>query len=280
MPSSTGTPLLRAAPNLPSSLFGAKTNLQIRALLLGSRVAPSGSETWRRVGERPLALAAPGGGCAMLFKYGAVVLFDVSASDEAQFLKELQVREPLPRPETETVELRIDGDVASGPRIEEGVILVPDDNVQRLQIIAEALAKSVVLAHYESTIAATFDRIEPLAQNLYDRGRSGKVRELLEHIGGALLSEHRMVGRVEVREKPEALWENAELERFYPRLDREYELRDRAVALERKLDLISRTAHTAFDLVQHRSILRVEWYIVGLILFEIMLTLYTMLWPK
>ena len=216
----------------------------------------------------------------MLFKYGAVVLFGVSAEDEQKLLQELQLREPLARPETETVELRIDGDHTHGPRIEDGVIFVPDENVPRLQIIAEALAKSVVLAHYENTIAAVFDRIEPLAQNLNDHGRTGRVRELLQHIGDGLLAEHRMVGRVEVREKPEALWEHPELEQFYPRLDREYELRDRAVALERKVDLISRTARTALDVVQQRSMLRVEWYIVALIMFEIMLSLYTMLWPK
>jgi uncharacterized Rmd1/YagE family protein len=261
-------------------LFGGATTLQIRALLLGSRVTPSSTDTFKRIAERPLVLAAPRSGCAMLFRYGAVVLFGVSPEDEVSLLEDLQVREPLVRPETETVELRIDGDQTSGPRVEEGVIFVPDENIQRLQIIAEALAKSVVLAHYESTIAAVFDRIEPLAQNLYDRGGGGNVRELLKHIGDALLSEHRMVGRVEVREKPEALWDNAELERFYPRLDREYELRDRAVALERKLDLISRTAHTAFDLVQQRSVIRVEWYIVALIVIEILLTIYTMLWPK
>jgi uncharacterized Rmd1/YagE family protein len=254
--------------------------VQIRALLLGSRLGPGASESWRRIGDRPLAYAAPERGCAMLFKYGAVVLFGVSAEDEQSLLAELSIREPLPRAETETVELRIEGAHQDGPRIENGVIYVPDENLQRLQIIAEALAKSVVLAHYENTIAAVFDRIEPLAQNLNDHGRAGKVRELLQHIGDALLSEQRMVGRVEVREKPEALWDNAELELFYPRLDREYELRDRAVALERKLDLVSRTARTALDLVQQRGVLRVEWYIVALILFEIMLTLYTMLWPK
>jgi uncharacterized Rmd1/YagE family protein len=85
------------------------------------------------------------------------------------------------------------------------------------------------------------------------------------------------VGRVEVREKPEMLWENAELERFYPRLEREYELRERAAGLERKLDLISRTARTALDLLQQQRNLRVEWYIVVLIVVEIMLTLYGML---
>ena len=216
----------------------------------------------------------------MLFRYGAAVLFGVSPEDERALLEDLTIREPLARPETEMVELRIDGDRAGGPRIDEGVIYVPDENLERLQLIAETLAKSVVLAHYENTIAAVFDRIEPLAQNLSERGRGGNYRELLEHIGGALLSEQRMVGRVEVLEKPEVLWDNAELERFYPRLDREYELRDRAVALERKLDLISRTARTAFDLVQQRSYLRVEWYIVALIVVEILLTLYTMLWGR
>jgi uncharacterized Rmd1/YagE family protein len=244
--------------------------------LLGGRVAPGSSESWRRIADGPIVLAAPSGGCAMLFRYGAVVLFGVSADDEQRLLQELVVREALARPETEMVELRIEGSRVQESRIEEGVIYVPDENLQRLQIIAEVLAKSVVLAHYESTIANVFDKIEPLAQNLNDHGRAGKVRELLEHIGGALLSEQRMVGRVEVREKPEALWDNAELERFYPRLDREYELRDRAASLERKLDLISRTARTALDLVQQRSYLRVEWYIVVLILVEIMLTLYEM----
>jgi uncharacterized Rmd1/YagE family protein len=46
------------------------------------------------------------------------------------------------------------------------------------------------------------------------------------------------------------------------------------VALERKLDLISRTAETLLELMQHKRSLRVEWYIVILIVIEILLTLY------
>jgi uncharacterized Rmd1/YagE family protein len=86
-----------------------------------------------------------------------------------------------------------------------------------------------------------------------------------------------MVGRVEVREKPELLWENTALERFYQRLEREYELRDRATSVERKLSLISRSAQTALDLLEQRSTRRVEWYIVVLIVVEILLTVYSML---
>jgi uncharacterized Rmd1/YagE family protein len=267
-------------PPAPISLFPGQNSVQARALLLGARAALAPGHGWKRIAERPLVLAAPTSGCAVVFRYGVVVLIGMTTEEEQLLLAELSVKEPLQKPETEQVELRIDGDFAAGPDIEDGVIYVPDDDVPRLQVIAEALAKSVVLAQYESNIADTFERIEPLAQNLSENGRAGKrVRELLEHIGGALLSEQRMVGRVEVREKPEMLWDNVELERFYPRLEREYELRERAAGLERKLDLISRTARTALDLLQQQRNLRVEWYIVVLILVEIMLTIYGML-PK
>ncbi len=59
-------------------------------------------------------------------------------------------------------------------------------------------------------------------------------------------------------------------------MSREYELRDRDQALTRKLDFISDTAQIYLEMLQTRQTLRVEWYIVGLIIFEIGLTLYDM----
>jgi len=46
------------------------------------------------------------------------------------------------------------------------------------------------------------------------------------------------------------------------------------LALERKLDLISRTAETLLGLLQDKRTLRVEWYIVILIVVEIVLYVY------
>ena len=44
--------------------------------------------------------------------------------------------------------------------------------------------------------------------------------------------------------------------------------------LERKLEVISRTVETMLGLVENRSTMRVEWYILGLILFELLLSAY------
>jgi len=92
-----------------------------------------------------------------------------------------------------------------------------------------------------------------------------------------LLMQQKMVGRVETGEKPELLWDHPELERLYVRLAEEYELRDRDRALDRKLDVISRTVETLLGLVQARSSLRVEWYIVLLIVAELALSIYPLL---
>ena len=251
--------------------------MQVRALLLGSRITASGPEGFRKLADKPLIFAGRERGCALVFRYGALVVFGMTAEDERALIASLNVREALPRPEVEQVELRIDEDCEAEPHIEDGVIFVPDSDLPRLTLIGEALAKSVVLGYHESAIASIFDRIEPLAQDLHDnRNWRRRERELLQYIGGALLSEQRMVGRVEVREKPELLWENAALERFYLRLEREYELRERATSVERKLGLISRTAQSALDLLEQRSARRVEWYIVALIVVEILLTIYSM----
>ena len=161
-----------------------------------------------------------------------------------------------------------------------GTINLHAFTTERLQLVAEVLAKSVVLDRYEGVVAKSFQRIEPLADTLQRSGRPGsRGRELLRHIGDTLSIQGRMVGRVEISEKPDLLWYHPAHESLYARLEDEYELHERHLALERKLDLISRTAETLLGILQNKRSLRVEWYITVLIVFEILLTLYQMFFP-
>ncbi len=254
-----------------------KQTFEVRALLLGERIDIRAVEG-RRLARLPLTLAVPGGGVAVVLRYGAVVLAGVEPDAETTFLRNLQlcVSGPYDEPETESVEVCI------APQEREGMsgnaVQLADGSVERLQVVADVLSKSVLLARYEAKVAAEFDRVEPFAASLEGRGRLGRrARAFLQHIGRALQVEHRMVGRAEVIEKPELIWERPELERLYLRLEDEFEIRERYAALERKLELISRTAQTALELLHTRRSLRVEWYIVILILAEIVLTVGQML---
>lgn len=249
----------------------------VRAVLVGERLHLRGlAEPAQGLG--PLALPAGKSGLAILFRYGAVVMFDVVDDEQREFLKGLRERieRPLGKGETEDVMVSLAGKQPEGVT-PEGIRLA-DYSIARLQILATVLARSVALAYYESTVAAAFDLIEPLARELeHRRGGGKKLRELLHHIGGALLVQQRMTGRVEIQDKPDLLWDYPELERLFLNLGNEYELAERNMVLERKLALIARTAETAADVLQSGSMLRVEWYIVILIVVEVLLYGYDLL---
>ena len=253
--------------------FDGRTTLTARAQLAGHHLNLRAPEAFTRLATAPLVVAAGRSGCAVLFRYGAVVLFGLDAAETGAFLETLRplVSEPYPSPESEELEVAL----AAGAeeRVADGRLALQGLDVERLQVVADALAKSVVLAHYETSVAGVFDQLEPLAEDLRERGRTRiHGRELLRHIGRTLDIQQRMVGRVEVEEKPEALWERSDLERLHQRLAEEYELPERHRALERKLDLIARTAGTLLTLQYNRRSLRVEWYIVALIVVEILIT--------
>jgi len=254
-----------------------KMTFSARALYVGERIdLRSFVRSSRVVAQQPATMAIDGGGICILYRYGAAVFFDVAASDQERFLAVLRplVEQPYQRPESEDVSISVNADKREG--VESGTsVMLHDASVERLQIVAAALGKSVALAQYESDVATTFDHIEPIAAQLEQTGRGGRdMRQLLRHIGRALRNEHKMVARVEVVDRPELLWDHPELEQLYLRLEDEFELTERAEILDRKLELISRTVSTTLELLQNQRGLRVEWYIVGLIVFEIALTLY------
>lgn len=260
-------------------LFNGRDRIRVHALLVGDRIDLRALEQTHRLATAPLTIRAGDHGCAVLFRYGAVVLFGLDPLEEVTFLNHLAplVVNPSSAPETEDTEIHIVDGAREGVDSATGAVVFNRISVIHLQLLADVLAKSAVLAQSESVVANVFDRIEPLAADLQQSGKSfRRSRQLLRYIGQTLLIQHRTVGRVEIVEKPELLWEHPELERLHVRLNEEYELFERQTALENKLDLISRTASTLLELLQNRRTLHVEWYIVILIVVEVLLTLYEM----
>lgn len=245
--------------------------VSVRASLLGERLHLRG------LYEPPLALGPlvlpVASGFAMLFRYGAVVTFNLGPDDEQQFLTRIlsRVHEPLDRTETEEATLFVSAPEADSVITTRGIGLY-DFSIERLKVVAIVLARSVALARYEAAMANAFDMVEPLARHIEEATGGRRMKDLLRHIGTVLVTQHRMVGRVEIQDKPDLLWDRPELEHLYLRLEAEYELRERNTVLERKLAIISRTAETTINLLHNQRTLHVEWYIVVLIVIEIILS--------
>jgi len=271
MPDSNPAPVTLAAA------LGTERPIGARALLLGERIATHRFDRQEALARLPLAIAVREGGVAVLFRYGVIVLMNVKPAAEAALLERLAplIDEPLqPR---ESDEIRINVSAETDDQFDAGgIICLKELTIERVQLVADVLAKGLMLSHYEARIAIGFDRVEPMAQSLRRGGRiSIRVAPLLRQIGNALLVQHTMVGRVETVEKPDLLWDHPELERLYARLAEEYELRERTRALDHKQDVILRTSETLLGLVQERSNTRLEWYVVILIVAELAVAIYS-----
>ena len=227
--------------------------------------------------QTPLAFRVQTGGLVAVYRFGAVVFVGVAEPTQLEIIEALKahvvdVAHPM---EVEIATLVSEGgeDSIVGP----GKFGLVDLSDARVLVVADALAKSVALADDERYMSKVFELIEPFASNLAATGGAALTsKSLLQLLGEALVAQARMVGRVEVEEKPDLLWERSDLYRLHARLEEEYELDDRARALARKLKVIEESASILAGASDSRRMLRLEIAIVALIAFEILLTLSEM----
>jgi uncharacterized Rmd1/YagE family protein len=245
------------------------------ALQIGDRINTAGFEG-EVLSNTPLAVRVGSSGLAVVFRYGVVVFLGLSAEDEKQFLERLSTRTfgSVNPYEEEWAKVQVAKE-SEEPIPAGGPILVREMSLERLLIVADALAKSVVLGRDEREVTNVLDTIEPFARELATSGQTSRSRTaLLKLLGNSLLVQHRVSGRVAVGEKPDVLWDRPDLERLYARLEDEYELSERMETLNRKLEVISDTATTLADIIDTKRSFRLEIIIVLLISFEIVITFY------
>ncbi|CAL79917.1 conserved hypothetical protein; putative coiled-coil domain [Bradyrhizobium sp. ORS 278] len=249
--------------------------LAARALQIADRINTAGFEG-QVLSATPLAVRIGETGIAVVFRYGVVVFIGLTVAEELNFLDQLSSRlfGAITPHEEETARVQVAGE-SDEPIPVGGPIQVKELSLERLLIVADALAKSVVLGRSEREIANVFDTIEPFARELASLGRTSRSRvAMVRLLGAALLVQHRVSGRVAVSEKPDVLWDRPDLERLYARLEDEYELKEREDTLNRKLVVIAETATAVADIIDTKRSLRLEIIVVILIACEIVLGFY------
>src|ERR1700738_5366419 len=102
-------PMSLAPPLEAGRESGAVEVVPVRALLLGERLDTRALERDQPLGVAPLAVAIPGGGVGVLFRYGAVVLFGPATATVDDFIVSLmpKVSAPLAIPERDDARLLI-----------------------------------------------------------------------------------------------------------------------------------------------------------------------------
>ena len=172
------------------------------------RACPAGGASYQSaaadadplLSSAPVAVRSRRWRIAVIFRFGVVVFFDVAAIGQTAFVAGLRelVTEPVDHGEFETLEFV----VAPGNG---GCCWMACCNSilmnACLQVVADVWPRRD-LDHHERLVASSFDRVEPLAEQLSSgRHRIRQLHGLVADIGEMLRVQHRMVGRAEIGEK-------------------------------------------------------------------------------
>ncbi|NVO17704.1 MAG: RMD1 family protein [Rhodoplanes sp.] len=270
-------PLPVSAPaTVPAPPAPARSRLTARTLLLGDRIDTAGLERSDLISTTPLAFRSGAAGYAVLFRYGVAVLIGLSPVEEDELLRALGPRlfgrYDKIDDESTVVEIVPDQDDQVVPG---GPVAIRSLSPPRLLVIADVLAKNAALSRDEREVTRVIEVMEPFAAALARTGKSpSNRRDMLRTIGQALLVQHRLAGRVEIEDKPDILWDQPEFERLWLRLADEYELKERATSLARKLAVIDDTAHALTEIIDTERSVRLELIIIILIVVEVLVAFY------
>jgi uncharacterized Rmd1/YagE family protein len=154
-------------------------------------------------------------------------------------------------------------------------------NPDKLSLLAEVLAQSVAIDYFDYLTDEIVSKFDQVNSGLEKRGRLLiSTRSLGKTIGAANTILQSSITRMALLDKPELVWEEAELESFYASLRKMFELDDRFRIIEFKVDYIRNTSEIALSMLSDRRMLLLETIIVLLFVVDLILFAFELLIKK
>lgn len=213
-------------------------------------------------------------GDVFIFDYGVVVFFNVEASDRLALLHKL---EPYA---VNTLDYLVEDEFtyslnAEKLTIKDDHISLCDDETMTRLAISHGIAQSTKLAQFEYLVQQTINDTAYIPKNIADTGASKLTGNQLAKLRGRLfITKSNIMLNYDLLDVPDFFWEYPELDHLYVMVSDYLEIKQRIEVLSKKLE----TIHELFDMMaeeqKHKHSSLLEWIIIWLIAFEILVTIF------
>lgn len=209
-----------------------------------------------------------------LFAFGAIVFVDCNEHNIRVILDYLGKWQPglqsnQPFRWSDHYRLCISADTPAG--CDNNAVTIPSGFSSSTLILATILAKSVALERVESSLETVLDRSEKRIEALEKGQLQGADASLARDAGAVLRLEYESIHYLGLIDKPESTWSDENADALYTMLARQFELRDRYAAVRHRVEVLKDLGSTFANLAHARRSARLEWIIILLIAFEIVL---------
>ena len=208
----------------------------------------------------------------ILFKYGVFICWDIEFENIKfflDFIKDLQINS-FKKPIIEEFNYLFDDEF----KINLDTIYLSDSSTTSKIAISQALAQNVKLQQFEEEVQTTIDNNSHIPLQLSTTGKIKLTKkEISKKIGELFLVKTKINLHYDLLDTPEFFWEYPQYENQYEKTIKYLDIKSRVEVLNKKVEIIQELLHVLGDEQKHKYSSFLEWIIIILIAFEIIINL-------
>ena len=212
-------------------------------------------------------------GDAFIFDYGVIVFWHMTDNNRSLLLDELKPFAENPLTDVIDDEFSFVPSTEN-PSIKNDQIFLPFHDVMIRLAISHGIAQSTKLAQFEYQVQQTINDTAYIPRSIAETGKTSLSRNDLSKLRGRLfISTSDIMLNYDLLDVPDFFWEYPEVDNYYILVSDYLEIKQRVEVLSKKLE----TIHELFDMMadeqKHKHSSLLEWIIIWLIAFEIVVFL-------
>ena len=210
---------------------------------------------------------------SVIFSYGAVVHWNLTSEQQHKLHDLLMDHDENPLKTVEEDHFTFALDCPQTRIIEDHIEIESTDPIV-LFSLSQGMAQSIKLASFETNAITTINNTSYIPKSLAQDGKIKLSRQEIAKIRGQLfLTKSDIILNYDLLDKPDFFWEYPEYEEYYTIAAKYLEIAPRTEVLSKKLETIHELFEMLADEQKHRHSSILEWIIIGLIAFEIAMTI-------
>jgi uncharacterized Rmd1/YagE family protein len=225
--------------------------------------------------DRLLASFGPGR-YALAYDFGAVVFVGAEPAERQAVVDALlaHLKSEPHRPLEESFLIETGAQVPQ-TEVRFDRVVAPELSLPLVEIVAEILAQSVAMDYYAGDVLELELQTRRITEELASKGRAPReTRRLVRFIGQCIATRNDIISTLALFDKPDATWDNEQLDRLWSGLHQMLELGDRYRALEAKLRMFQENMEVLVDLTRQGQTLRLEVIVAVLIVMEVVVMIW------
>ncbi|HWQ08537.1 MAG TPA: RMD1 family protein [Holophaga sp.] len=217
----------------------------------------------------PLVLEPEMGSWIYVERFGAVVFWNCSETLIQTFLADLQALDntgPRVVSTHDSLSVLVGSDEET---VGFSTVWLKELTLGKLKIISLALAQSVALDYFETSVSSAMARFQPVVRTMREKGHlRQKPGEILSLVAFAMEVRAIVLENLTLFDDPPESWESESLAHLDSELFDQFDLEERINAINQKLGYLKDAGSTLMEVLTNRKSVRLEWIVIILIFVE------------